>query len=329
MKYTPTTKSICDRINTPVKLVAAIQVYNEEEFIQLNLDAHYQKFDRLLIIEGAVKNNASARSIQNFHSTDKTLDIIKSYPDPSNKIKLIQIDRYWESLEEMKNRFLEELNSGDILCIIDADEFYHENDIDRIRKAFDLYPWISEIIVSFRHFYGDFNHIAKPAPDWSCQHQRIIKFQKGMKYLSHPILTDSDGMCTYFSPQYQPFRVLPKTPIYIDHFGYARLNMDDRMRAKKDYYDRELSKHGSAHAEFAVKLKKWFDKTEKVLSFDRNLVPPAMMRHPNFSLILSDLNVVSEWTQDRFYADKIGNIDLCMTGQSSPSMAYFRNEIDL
>lgn len=328
MKLLPQTQYIANRVNKPVRLVGAIQCHNEEEFIELNLKNHYALLDEILIIEGAVKNRKN--STIDGHSIDKTIEIIKSFPDPDKKIRLIQIDRPWHSLEEMKNKFLEFLSNDDILCIIDADEFYHEKDFSRIRNAFDRYPALGEIIVTFRHLYGDFNHIALPGPAWSCQHQRIVRFQKGMHYRSHPILTDADGMCTYFSPIYQNIRCVPTVPIYLDHFGYARVDMDKRMTEKREYYAKELSKHNNANIEFDEKTEAWFKKSEKTLLFDKRLLPAVTMAHPTYQLNLTDLNVVGDWKQDKFYSSEHpGNIHLCMTKQSQPFMDFYENSIDI
>lgn len=331
--YVPQMASIAERVNRPVRLVQCIQMHNEQEFARIVLSSIYDEVDRIIVIEGAVANRPNATP--DGHSTDDTLQIIKDFKanhDPKKKVVLISINKPWKNLEEMKQTFLDLSIPGDWMIINDADELYRPEDIRRLRRAIELEPHAQEFVPNFLHFYGDFNHIAKPGAEWNCQHQRIFKYIRGMKYNTHPVVLDPAGHCTYFSPHYQPRRFVPKNPINIYHYGYARSNMNEIMRAKQVYYEKELSAHGAANQKFDQKVKDWFSKTENVLIFDGEH-PEIMKQHPMFSVNIDGLNVTGNWKDDDYYKrtinGNVGNIYLCMNRLAQPYMSYYNNAIEI
>jgi cellulose synthase/poly-beta-1,6-N-acetylglucosamine synthase-like glycosyltransferase len=224
--YVPQMASIAERVNNPPRLVQCIQCLNEEEFIGLTLSSIYDEVDRIVVIEGAVANHP--RVTEDGHSIDRTVEIIEDFKDnhdPDNKVIFISIKQPWANLEELKQMFLSMSCPGDWIIINDADEFYRPEDIRRLRRAIGLNPHATEFVPNFLHFYRDFWHVAVPGPEWQPQHQRVFKYTQGMKYNSHPVVTDADGRCTYFSAHYQPRRVM-LNDFFIYHYGYARNNMD-------------------------------------------------------------------------------------------------------
>ena len=144
------------------KLVKCLAVHNEEDWVEYNLANCYDEFDIIRIVEGAVVGRPN--SSDDGHSTDATLDKIRSFPDPDNKIELYTGKRFFKSLEEQKQTFLDYANDGEWLFIIDCDEFYLEGEINRVRKAIAQRPTASEIVPTFLHFYRDFFHIKAPHP---------------------------------------------------------------------------------------------------------------------------------------------------------------------
>jgi len=329
MYYVPQMASIAERVNRPVRLVQCIQMHNEEAFAPLVLASIYDEVDRIIVIEGAVANRPNATPTG--HSTDNTLQIVKDFQanhDPKHKIVVISISKPWKNLEEMKQTFLDLSTPGDWIIINDADEFYRPEDIRRLRKAIELEPHAQEFVPNFLHFYGDMFHVAVPGPEWQPQHQRVFKYVRGMKYNSHPVVTDPVGHCTYFSPHYQHRRFM-MNDFFIYHYGYARSNMDQIMKDKQTYYEKELAAHGAANKKFDQKVKDWNENTEPVLDFDGK--HPDIINPPSFVGVLKGANV-GNWRNDKFYSNVLannpyGNIWLCMTKQSSPYMQFYHNGI--
>lgn len=331
--YTPQMASIVERINTPIRLVQCIQMFNEEEFAPLVLASIYDEVDQIIVIEGAVGERDDAT--EDGHSTDRTLEILKDFKenkDPDNKIQLISIKRAWKSLEEMKQTFLDLTSKGDWLIINDADEFYRPEDIRRVRVAIDRHPHASEFVPLFLHFYRDFSHVAVPGPEWQPQHQRIIKNMGGMKYNSHPVATMIDGHCSYFSSWMQPRRFMIKD-LFVFHYGYARSGMDDIMKSKQAYYEKELAKHGGANKKFDEKVQAWIDRTEPVMYFGGLQHPDVMYKHPLASHTTLKKAETPDWTESEIYeasltGKPIPNIWLCMTQQAQPRMSVYSNMVD-
>ena len=345
MMYVPQMDSIANRVNKPVRTVQCIQCLNESEFIEFTLKSIYSEVDKIICIEGAVKNHP--KSTPDGHSVDNTVELIQNFKrdhDKDNKLTFVQIRRHWENLEEIKQCFLDMTSPGDIIIINDADEIYLPEDIKRVRRFFDLEPHASELIVNFLHFYADFSHIAKPGPEWNCQHQRILKHPGfGAKYNSHPVLTDQDGQCTYFSPHYQHRRFVPSKPVNVFHYGYARSNMDEIMKEKQSYYEKELEKHAGANKKFDQKAKDWFSNAEPLLFYDGDQ-PEVMKTHPTYLKgqrvgfrshpSFFEKGLIANWREDPYYkkvlaGEEIGNIWLCMTKQAQPFMSHYHNGIDI
>src|SRR5579864_6796594 len=63
---------------------------NEEEFIADWLGYHYASFDRILIAEGADRNYPREAVTPDGLSRDRTAEIIGSFPDPEDKIRLFR-----------------------------------------------------------------------------------------------------------------------------------------------------------------------------------------------------------------------------------------------
>lgn len=303
--------AICDAIDKKPRIVQCIQACNEEKLIEACMLQLYNKVDKIIVIEGAVKNKVAAgQATPDGHSLDRTVDIIKkvkSEQDPDKKIIFVQIDRPWMDLEELKGTFFQYMQDGDWMLITDADEFIHPEVVDDLRAAISLEPWATEFVpAAFYHFWRDAWHVRKPNGDWGQQHQRFIKFQHGLHYQNHPVARDGQNQCTYFSPQYLARRfVLPSFKIY--HYSYCRMS-DADIQQKKQFYDRELAqpKHGDVGAYArGGQTEEFMNKTEDlttVLKFDGQH-PPVMANHEivqrrdNF---LSDKNL-SHYTEAEPY----------------------------
>lgn len=264
-----------------IRLVKCVAAHNEEDWIEYNLANCYDEWDVIRVVEGAVEGRPN--STHDGHSTDSTVEKIKSFPDPQNKIEFIQMDRPFKSLEEQKQIFLDTSKDGDWIFIVDTDEFYMDGDVQRLREYIYKHPLASELIVTFLHFYRDFTHIRDFGPEWVLNHQRIVRWRPGMRYHTHPVATLPNGVCTYFHPQIQMSRFF--TPILIYHYGHAKGIAFHE--AKKKFYESELKKFPAGEGKTAAdafdeKFREFVECTESldnVLGFDGNH-PSALRNHP-------------------------------------------------
>jgi len=321
------------------KLVKCLAVHNEEDWVAYNLANCYEEFDIIRIVEGAVQGRPG--STNDGHSTDRTLEIIKAFPDPDSKIELYTGNRFFKSLEEQKQTFLDYANDGEWLFIIDCDEFYMEGEIDRVRKAIAKRPTASEIVPTFLHFYRDFYHIKAPHPEWQPQHQRIIRYRPGLRYHTHPVATDGQGQCTYFTGGYQPHRfTIPGLWIY--HYGHAKGKEFHKM--KKEFYQGELEKFKlsdgtNASDKFDEKFVEFMEGTEPhdtILEFN-NSHPAALGDHPQIGKIdpLYDIDEEQKlnheqvpkfvnWKDNFVYAaDALPTIALFMMGPWKKTKSFY------
>lgn len=324
-----------------IKLVKCIGAHNEAGWIEYNLKNNYDEFDIIRVVEGAVRGRPS--STPDGHSTDETLDIIRNFPDPENKIELYTGKRFFKSLEEQKQTFLDYANDGEWLFIVDCDEFYLEGEINRVRKAIQKHPLASEIIPTFLHFYRDFFHVRAPHPEWQPQHQRIIRYRPGLRYHTHPVATDAQGKCTYFTPEYQPERfTIPG--LYIFHYGHAKGAEFHKMKA--EFYRGELAKFegrgGNAAKEFDIKLDEFVNHKEdlnEILNYD-GPHPAALAYHPQWNKRAGiksryyeypPVGHIKNWKEDRVYKqDKMPNISVWMESfWGTQRMQPFYNTIEV
>jgi glycosyl transferase family 2 len=296
-------------------LVKCLAVHNEEDWVEANINNCYAEFDVIRIVEGAVLGRPN--STDDGHSTDRTLEIIRNHPDPANKIELITQDRFFKSLEEQKQTFLDLANEGEWLFIVDCDEFYMDGDVEKVRQAIKARPNASEFIPTFLHFYRDFHHIKAPHPEWQMQHQRIIRYRDGLRYHTHPVATDAQGRCTYFDGSYQRKRfTLPN--IYIYHYGHAKGKEFHEM--KKRFYESELEKFKLADGTNAsdkfdekfVEFMEYKEDLSTILHYD-GPHPTALDLHPHRhtcddkSAYYDEYRVVNGVQQYTFATDRVKN----------------------
>lgn len=311
--------NILAEVNYPInkiKLVKCVGAHNEAGWIEYVLRNNYDEFDVIRVVEGAVEGRPN--STHDGHSTDNTVELIKNFPDPDNKIELYQLGRPFKSLEEQKQVFLDVAKEDEWLFIVDADEFYLEGDVAKIRKAILSHPAASEMIPTFLHFYRDFWHVKAPEPEWQPQHQRIFRYRPGMRYHTHPVVTLGNGVCSYFAGEMQPSRYVLDN-INIFHYGHAKHPDFHKMKAK--FYQSELKRFegrgGNAAAEFDMKLDEFCNFKEKMDSILEYTGPhPDVLKsHKQYSVrepFYTD-KAIKNWKQDAVYgADRLPTIAVWM-----------------
>lgn len=117
-------------------------VCNGFPFISHQLENIYDCLDEIVIVEGA--DAIFTKLICSMHSIDGTIDCIESFPDPKDKIKLIQIDRPWNGKNEMVAVGAEQLH-GDCYHI-DVDEFMPPELIDACFKMIEAKrTWLVDV----------------------------------------------------------------------------------------------------------------------------------------------------------------------------------------
>jgi hypothetical protein len=106
-----------------VKISFGMIVFNGDYVLRQNLESIYPFAHEIVIAEGPVQHY---QNLGFSCSTDNTVDIIKSFPDPEGKIKLIQ--GRWQEKDAMCQAYLAQM-TGDYVWHVDSDEFYRTGDM--------------------------------------------------------------------------------------------------------------------------------------------------------------------------------------------------------
>ena len=116
--------------------------------VQEAIASVYPHVEEVIIAHGPTKRWAHVKG-------DDSLELIKAYPDPDKKIKLIE-RKLWEDKGEMR-RACQKYMTGNQLLIVDADEIYHELGA-WVEKApdFGCPRWV--------HFWHDLEHYVVDVP---------------------------------------------------------------------------------------------------------------------------------------------------------------------
>jgi hypothetical protein len=214
-----------------------IIVVDGEKFIGHQLKDIYPHAHEIIICEGGDNfwNELHGRR----RSSDKTLEIIKNFPDPKNKIKLIQKD--WKNKNQMTHEYSKHV-TGDYVWHVDVDEFVDSTKIPTIMNLFDTYPKAQGISLPHYVFWGDTKTIALRAnasgrwiPNWLSA-VRIFKAPKPGWSIHHIPTTgyynNNTGQVVY--PTVIPGADLVRMNLWFYHFSYC---FKQDVVNKIKYYD--------------------------------------------------------------------------------------------
>jgi len=206
-------------------------VFNGEEFLQQVLDSIYGFAWQIIIAEGADRNSLPFAKPDG-SSTDRTVQIIKDYPDPDRKITLIQ--GKWRDKTEQSNAWLVRA-TGDYVWQIDDDEVYKEEDLLVIDSMLKARPETTAVSFHWCHFFGGFDRV-RPINENTPVVWRLFKFKPVYRWHSHrpPDIIDEGGRSLR---EINPIEAddLVGRGIYIYHFSYIT---DRQVLGKMRYMER-------------------------------------------------------------------------------------------
>ena len=176
-------------INTVVPLVADIRlsfvmiVLNGMPLIEYTLQAIYNDAHEIIIVEGAVERCMFAANPDG-SSNDGTVECIKNFPDPAKKIRLIQ--GRWPEKCEMQNAALPFV-TGNYVWLVDSDEIYKHQDIQKIRELLSKDPTITQVNFIPDCFWKGFDRIfvSRCFFEHPVHYRRLFKFVNGAKFTTH------------------------------------------------------------------------------------------------------------------------------------------------
>jgi glycosyltransferase involved in cell wall biosynthesis len=216
---------------------------NEEEFIGRTLAQHYDLVDKIVVVEGADTLYPKERVTADGLSTDATAEIVRSFPDPSNKITFIQhgwTQRSGDQAKcELRNRYAEETPDG-LLAVVDADEAYtHDDFAEILRRAKDdteIWAWC----YPFVHFWKSTSQFITGGY-YDVGHIRFWRWKRGMRYWDNHNFPEWQGKHVQrYGRRVEERKAIPNGDGYAFagpigyHFGFMKGYQ--AMRDKTDYY---------------------------------------------------------------------------------------------
>jgi hypothetical protein len=222
-----------------MKISFGIIVVNGEPWIEPVLHNLYKHAHSICIAEGATKNWRDTNKFNTPRSTDNTLDIIKKFPDPDNKIRLVTPDTFYDEKLEQCNAWLSQVpEDTDYVWQIDVDEFYHNNDIELIK---DLLKTNQYTYVEFpvKNFFKGFDYIAAGGRGWGYDtpFPRIFKYFPGCVWESHrpPTILSKNGTdLRSINPL-----LGNNNPVSMLHYSYVT---DKQVEEKIKYYAKTFNR---------------------------------------------------------------------------------------
>lgn len=217
-----------------MKISFAMIVVNGEKFLPTQLRSIYPHAHEIVICEGG---DQFWNSINGFHrSTDRTVEIIRSFPDPDKKIRLIQDN--WENKNQMAHAYSRYL-TGDYAWHVDVDELVDPEDILPAVKGLQSTGAQCASIPQYV-FWGDKDTVlqAHGPKGWQtfwAKVPRIYRWKSGMTLHHLPMGYWVNGAVTTPQPMSQQYFLERK--IFCYHFSWV---FPDEVGMKMRYYDHRI-----------------------------------------------------------------------------------------
>jgi len=220
---------------TELRFSFVMIVLNGMPFIEYSLKCAYDFAHQITIVEGAVENCMFAANPDG-SSKDGTVEFIRSFPDPQNKITLIQ--GRWPEKCEMQNEALKHV-TGDYVWLIDSDEVYKRQDLERIRDVLKNDPSITQVNFIPDSFWKGPEYIVCSSKffEFSNHFRRLFKFVPGSVFISHrpPAMVWPGRNETTEQMHLLDGATTRRMGLVMYHYNYV---LDSQVKQKNDYYGR-------------------------------------------------------------------------------------------
>ncbi len=210
-------------------------VLNGMPFIEYSLESIYDFAHEIIIVEGAVENCMFAANADG-GSTDGTVEFIESFPDPQGKIKLIR--GRWPEKCEMQNEALKHV-SGNYVWLIDSDEVYKKEHLERIKGILESDPSITQVNFIPDNFWKGLDYIFVSRKFWeeSCHYRRLFKYVPGARFSTHrpPTMVWPGHNGTTEQMNLLDGTATREMGIVLYHYSYV---LDEQVKQKVELYRR-------------------------------------------------------------------------------------------
>lgn len=233
-----------------MKITFGMIVFNAERtlpegMLKACIENVYDVAHEIIIVEGATKavthyfDGDTSSFTEDGKSTDSTLEILRSIPDPKNKIKIIESRGFWNGKTEMCNEWAK-IATGDYVWQLDSDEFYHIHEIEKLIEYLRVNKPDAVYFNAF-HFFGGFEYCIdeRSFPDWgSGPWFRLFRNEPGQsRWLSHehPIYQCGNIVCNNANVMSQSETTNLGIKMY--HYSYVT---ESQIDFKKKFYRNDV-----------------------------------------------------------------------------------------
>lgn len=220
-----------------MKIAAGIIVFNSDFVLKQVLQTIYPHFDQILVAQGPVKFWQDQGFTQ---STDKTVEILNTFPDPEGKITIVH-GMYPEKTAQA-NAYMEHLRPDmDYIWNIDADELFMDQDIIRVKELLWEGQYTSAGFRS-RTFFGGFDHYLTGFEE-NHEFLRVRKVYPGSQWKDHrpPTIEHPPGTNSW-PEKHLSFETLASQGIFMYHYSYV---FPRQVMEKVRYYETAVINQGN------------------------------------------------------------------------------------
>lgn len=197
---------------------ACFIVYNSIETLEKYFLTVYEKFSSIIAVDGAFKDYPFDLP----YSTDGTIKFLKGFKN----VNLVETETVWESQAEKRNVWFNFLEDNEWFFYIDDDEELIYLDLNNLDEEKGL-------------GYAKLN---LPDKDFVIQ-PRFIKYEKGVKFLTHTVL-EKEGKffkdISWISDTFNNYYRLPDYPFATTLIHHSKTKSDEvrafRERQRKAEY---------------------------------------------------------------------------------------------
>lgn len=188
-----------------LKISVGMIVLNGEPFVRYNLRCLYPHVHQIIVVEGACPS-AVAVATSDGHSTDGTLETLyefKRNEDPDDKVIIVtakdegQLDGFWLEKDQMSKAYAKRA-TGNYLWQVDSDEFYHEEQIARLKEIL-VQERPDAVSFPMLTFWGSIQYLTDSfylIRDNAREYHRLFAWGPGYSYATHfpPTVLDESGI---------------------------------------------------------------------------------------------------------------------------------------
>jgi len=242
-------------------------LYNELPFLKQKMRFLYDHFEQLIFYDLNVGVNP------HHHSTDGSFEYIKNYPDPENKITLIEktdlsdvIHYSGDSSIQKRKMFTVgsqyDWDDIDSFWCFDLDEFFHSNLFDQVDEIFSN-PNVNSVNIEHLIFVKNEKYIfAQPNKITYPMYARIARHRKGRLY----------GHCTIHNDLPECYNI-SSDENFIFHFAWVGR---ERVKFKLDHYINEVT----GVPRYRPLIKQWQEKFWNIFEQHENQITNELYNYP-------------------------------------------------